>query len=107
MIAPLAISQYVKEKPQVLMYIVSGCVVTCGLLIFVLWVVTSRIGVKKPVKDFESKEHEPSDSSKFTVNRYSNEKEIPGDIIELMYLLLCKCRMDNFSFVTEMGIRPN
>ncbi|GIY29722.1 sodium-dependent glucose transporter 1A [Caerostris extrusa] len=83
MIAPLAISQYVKEKPQVLMYIVSGCVVTCGFLIFILWVVTSRVGVKKPVKDFELEEHEPSESSKFTVNRYSNVKEIPGDIMEI------------------------
>ncbi|CAL1292069.1 unnamed protein product [Larinioides sclopetarius] len=75
MIAPFAISQYVKQKPQVLMYIISGSVVTCGFFIFVLWIVTSHIGAKKPVKEIEVKELELelNETSKFAVNRYSEK----------------------------------
>ncbi|GBM75802.1 Sodium-dependent glucose transporter 1A [Araneus ventricosus] len=85
MIAPLAISQYVKEMPQVLMYIVSGCVVMCGFLIFVLWIVTSRIGAKKPVEEMERKELEleTKETSKFTVNRYNEKLEDGTSVTEI------------------------
>ncbi|GFY74381.1 sodium-dependent glucose transporter 1 [Trichonephila inaurata madagascariensis] len=75
MIAPLAISQYVKEVPEILMYIVAGCVVTCGFFIFILWAVTSHVGVKRPIKEFEVKELEPNECSLFKVERCDERKE--------------------------------
>ncbi|GFT03983.1 hypothetical protein NPIL_201451 [Nephila pilipes] len=69
MIAPLAISQYVKEMPEILMYIVAGCVATCGFLILILWAVTSHVGVKQPIEEFEIKDIEPNECSKFEVDR--------------------------------------
>ncbi|KAF8788839.1 sodium-dependent glucose transporter 1A-like [Argiope bruennichi] len=80
MIAPLVISQYVKEKPEVLMYIVSGCVIMCGFFILILWVVTSRIGAKKPVNETKELDFDSNESSKFPVNRYSERKD-DGDCI--------------------------
>lgn len=64
MVAPLAISQYVTEQPNILMFFVLASTAICGFLIILLRIITSSIGVKQPFP-VNDNEMEPNATSSF------------------------------------------